>query len=82
MVTGASLPRRKNLSIQFFAAALGLDGEGPRLVYAEHLFGEEAALGLVGTHRLDREIGRVFFDDPSRMFRDLLGDAAERALAP
>jgi hypothetical protein len=49
-------------------------------VYAEALFEEPKALNLLGTHLVDTEIGRDFFAEPTRMKRDLLGDAAEQIL--
>ena len=33
-------------------------------------------MDLLGTHLLDTDIGVAFFEDPWRMHRDLLGDAA------
>ena len=81
VVMGPQLPRKDNLAIQYFARLLGEDGEGKRIIYAEALFEESAALNLVGTRLIDTCIGRAFFDDPQRMHRDLLGDAARKYLA-
>jgi hypothetical protein len=76
VVMGSALPRQGNLALQYFARLLGEKGEGERIIYAESLFDEARALNLLGTHLLDREIGVAFFDDPRRMHRDLLSDAA------
>jgi hypothetical protein len=76
IVMGSPLPRSGNLAVQYFARLLGVKGEGRRLVYAESLFEESRALNLLGTHLLDTQIGVAFFDDPQRMHRDLLADAA------
>jgi len=73
---GSQMPRRGNLDVQYFAHLLGLKGEGPRLTYAEALWEEPAALRLLATRLVDKEVGRMFFDDDQRMFRDLLADAA------
>lgn len=51
-----------------------------RLVYAESLRTEEEALGLLATHIIDEDIGRVFFDDEMRMQCDLLSEGASKRL--
>jgi hypothetical protein len=76
VVMGSALPRKDNLAVQFFARLLGEAGEGRRIVYAEGIFDEGRALGLLATHLADTEVGADFFDDPRRMHRDLLADAA------
>jgi len=80
IVVGSQMPRRGNLDVQYFAHLLGLKGEGPRLTYAEALWEEPAAIRLLASRLVDREVGRIFFDDDQRMFRDLLGDAAAEYL--
>jgi hypothetical protein len=76
VVMGSAMPRKGNINVQYFAKRLGGTGEGPRIVYAESLWDEEKALNLLGTHLLDTAIGAAFFNDPERMHRDLLADAA------
>ncbi|HEV3120409.1 MAG TPA: hypothetical protein VGY53_00835 [Isosphaeraceae bacterium] len=80
VVLGSQMPRKGNVAVQYFARCLGTDGESRRLVYAEQSSGEQAALNLLATHQLDSEIGVAFFNDPERMERDLLGDAASEYL--
>jgi hypothetical protein len=80
IVMGTQLPRRGNLAVQYFARLFGETGEGDRVVYAEAIFDEARALDLLGTRLLDTRIGTAFFDDPSRMHRDLLSDAARAYL--
>jgi hypothetical protein len=80
IVLGSQLPRRDNLAVQYFARLLGEPGEGRRIVYAEGLGDEQRALDLLGTRLVDTRIGVAFFDDPTRMHRDLLGDAAREVL--
>jgi hypothetical protein len=77
---GPQLPRKDNLAVQYFARLLGEPGEGRRIVYAESLFDEPEALDLLATHLVDTQVGLDFFDDPMRMHRDLLGDAAREYL--
>ena len=74
------MPRRDNVGTQYFARLLGEKGEGKRVLYAEAIFDEARALNLLGTKLIDTRIGEDFFDDPLRMHRDLLGDAARAYL--
>lgn len=80
VVCGSQMPRQGNLAVQYFAWLLGEPGEGPRIVYAEGIFDEPKALNLLGTHQLDTDVGAAFFNDPRRMHRDLLADAAKEVL--
>jgi hypothetical protein len=66
--------------VQYFARLLGQSGEGRRIIYAESLFEEPRALDLLATHLVDSRIGVEFFNDPERMKRDLLSDAAQQYL--
>lgn len=81
VVMGRPLPRKDNLAVQYFARLLGEPGEGRRIVYAESLFDEPKALDLLATRVVDAQVGLDFFDDPTRMYRDLLGDAASAYLS-
>jgi hypothetical protein len=80
VVMGMQLPRKGNLAVQYFARLLGEPGEGRRIIYAESLFDEPRALDLLATHLVDTQVGIDFFNDPQRMKRDLLSDAAEQYL--
>ena len=76
LVIGRQLPRKDNLAVQYFARVLGESGEGKRIIFAEGLGEEPRALDLLATYRVDTQVGIDFFNDPSRMTRDLLADAA------
>lgn len=78
VVIGSQMPRRDNRVVQLFAALLGVPGEGPRIVYAEGLYEEQRALNLLGTHLLDDRAATAFFNDPTRLQRDLLADGAAK----
>src|SRR5262249_18003502 len=80
IVLGSQLPRKNNLGVQYFARLLGVPGEAPRIIYAEGLGTEQRALDLLGTYLVDTRVGTAFFDDSTRMYRDLLGDAAKQIL--
>ncbi|MDC3960999.1 hypothetical protein [Polyangium jinanense] len=86
----AHMARPGNLSIQYFAAWLGepVAGraadervvDGARIIVAENIFDTDRSIALVGTHLVDRSAAAAFFDDPLRLDRDVLSDAAEEAI--
>ena len=80
LIPGASLPRKNSLAVSYFAKLFEQEGEGNRVIYAESQFDESQDLQLLATHLLDSRIGEVFFDDSSRMNRDLLGPFANAHL--
>ena len=80
LIPGSPMARENNLAVQFCAKLIGEKGEGPRIVYAESLFDESAALLKLGTHLFDTQIGKDVFSDPWRMHRDALGPASARYL--
>jgi hypothetical protein len=77
VVQGSAMPRKGHMAVQYFARLLGETGEGRRIIYAEALFDETRALALLGTHLLDTQLGADVYDDPQRLHRDLLADAAK-----
>jgi hypothetical protein len=80
IVMGSALPRKDNLAVQFFATILDEPGEGKRIIYAEALFDEAKALRLLAASNIDADAARAFFDDPTRLHRDLLAEAAAKYL--
>ena len=76
LIPGAVMSRKNSLAVSYFAKLFEQSSEGGRVIYAESQFDERQDLNLLGTHLLDSDIGRVFFDDKSRMKRDLLGPYA------
>jgi hypothetical protein len=80
IIPGAAMPRTNSLPVGYFAKLFEQEGEGNRVIYAESQFQDSQALKLLGTHLLDSRIGTAFFDDSSRMKRDLLGPYAEAYL--
>jgi hypothetical protein len=77
VILGSALPRKENLTVQYFARLLGEPGEGRRITFAESIRDEPKALDLMATRTVDTTIGVDFFNDPLRMHRDLLADAAK-----
>ena len=80
VIPGRQTPRADNAAVQYFARLFGEPGEGRRVVYAEGLFVEDQALDLLGTRRLDGKLSVAVFDDPYRMYRDILADGARAAI--
>lgn len=77
VILGMQTPRVDNAAVQYFARLFGeTRGEGRRVVYAEGLGDEEKAINLLGTLRLDGKLSIAVFNDPFRMYRDLLADVA------
>lgn len=82
IVTGVHQARTRSFALQYFQKRFAeAPGEERRVAYAEGAHDPEEARSLVGTRRLDRAIAFAFFGDEKRMQRDLLGDAAQHALA-
>ena len=79
VVPGRKTPRPENAAVQYFARLFGEPGECRRVVYAEGL-SEDQAVDLLGTLRLDGKLSVAVFDDPYRMYRDILADGARAAL--
>lgn len=82
VVSSGHMPRIQERRMQYFQALLGEPEEGHRVVYQEGGDGSvDSALDLLATHVLDESISREYFkNDPWRMHRDLLSDAAKRWL--
>jgi hypothetical protein len=77
VIMGSAPPRKENLAVQYFSRLLKQSGEGPRITYAESVYDEPKALGLMVARQIDTTIGVDFFNDPTRMHRDLFNDAAK-----
>ncbi len=81
IVQGVQTPRVENAAVQYFVRIFGeTSGEGPRVVYAEGLWDEDKAMNLLGTRRLDGKLSVAVFNDPFRMYRDILADVARAAI--
>ncbi len=79
VIISAHMPREGQLALQYFQRLLR-EPEGLRIVYAEGLWEEPKALQLLATHLIDSQIAAGFFDEPRRLHRDLLADAAAEYL--
>jgi len=75
-IQGAVLARDGDLTKQYFKRLLHIEKEGFRLVYKELYFPPTPMLTLLATRSVDRGISVAIFNNPDRMFRDVLSDAA------
>ena len=76
VIKGAVFARTDNLAKQYFEKLLDIRGEGSRLAYMELYFPPTPMETLIATRAVDGGLAVAFFDDPDRMFRDALADAA------
>tara|TARA_R110002095_G_scaffold204934_2_gene187948 strand:- start:2969 stop:3295 length:327 start_codon:yes stop_codon:yes gene_type:complete len=75
-VKGAVLARDDNLSMQYFERLLHTQHAGMRLISMERYVPPTPMLTMLATRHVDRGISLAFFDNPDRMFRDVLADVA------
>jgi hypothetical protein len=80
VVLGAKTSRPGNLAYSYFVNLLGAAEDGHRVVYAESVFDEKGADGVLAQLLTDRRLSVDFFADERRMERDLLADGAEARL--
>jgi hypothetical protein len=90
IVLGPPLPRTGDVAMQYFSSILKLRPPSSslcphlrqqnassyqRLIYAESIWTEKEAIGLLATHIADEELGEVFLQDPNAMHQDILSAA-------
>jgi hypothetical protein len=80
VVLGAKTARPGNLAYTYFVNLLGTAEDGHRVIYAEGIFDEKGADGILAQLVTDRRLSVDFFADERRMERDVLADGAEQRL--
>jgi hypothetical protein len=75
-VCGPGQGRRDNIEIAAAAAFMGKDAIGLRLFYLENALTIPDGLKSVASILIEKNLGQAVFNDPYRMWRDLLADAA------
>lgn len=80
VVCSVHMARQGESHMQYFLRLLAQQDEGRRVVFFEGNAEQQDALNLLGTHELDSDIARVYFNDPDRMHRDLLGSVTAEFL--
>jgi hypothetical protein len=81
IVLGGKTMRPGNVTYNYFVHLLGAEEDGHRVVYAEGIFDQKGADGVLATLLTDRRLATDFFADERRMERDLLADGAAAYLA-
>ncbi|RNA07945.1 hypothetical protein BpHYR1_002165 [Brachionus plicatilis] len=79
LLCSSHMPKNKHIFVQYFQNLLSVGFEGDRLVYAE-TSDDEVCRDLLKTHITDKLIGTNLFNEPMRMHRDLLADAAAQII--
>ena len=75
LILGPKGPRNGFIIKQYFEKLLDDEHAGSeQILYAENLTDEQLALNVLGSWLLDTHTGEAFFDDRTRLHRDLLMD--------
>lgn len=77
-VCGVAFGRRDNVEIAAAMSLMGEESVGTRLLYLENAHDLPQAMACLAAALADRDLGEGVFNDPYRMWRDLLGDVAAR----
>lgn len=80
VVLGSKTARPGNLVFGYFVNLLGVAEGGHRVIYAESIFDDKGAEGILASLLTDRRLSVDFFADERRMERDLLADGAQARL--
>ena len=74
VVPGGAAARRDRLEVAAAMSVLGRSALNHRIFYAENVYDVDGAIQIVAGLEIDRALAETFFDDSTRMWRDLLGD--------
>ena len=80
VVRGSHPARDGNVVYSYFLNLLGAGEAGRRVIYAEGVFDDDRARGVLAAILADRHLAVDVFGDPMRMDRDLMGDGAKARL--
>ncbi len=75
-VCGPGQGRRDNIEIAAAMSIMGREAVGVRLLYLENAFTIADGLRFLASALVEKDLGRVVFNDPYRMWRDLLAETA------
>jgi hypothetical protein len=76
LILGSKSIREGCVSKLYFYELLDEHYEGKRILYAENTFDELRAMTILGSWLLDAYAGNAFYDDSSRLHRDLMENSA------
>lgn len=77
VIPGPITARLNNLNAAVTASVMGPELLGKRIFYSENFYDEAGILSYVQMLMRDRKLSIMLFNDPYRMWRDLLADTSE-----
>ncbi len=80
IILTAHMAQSKQCIYQYFQKYFNETAEGHHIIVLEDSNTDEMAIKLLGKHILDTDIANAFFNDPDRMHKDLLYQAAQKYL--
>lgn len=80
VVPGPATARVNNLGVAAAAAVLGEAALGKQIFYSEAIYDDEGIVRYVQTLMRDKHFSTLMFDQPYRMWRDVLSETAEKYL--
>jgi hypothetical protein len=76
VIPGPITARLNNLNVAVTASVMGRNLIGERIFYSENIYDEQGMIAFVEMLMRDKKLSTVLFDNPYRMWRDLLADAS------
>lgn len=76
LITGPKTAREGNLQSQYFLFLFSEKETGNRVIYTENVFDRDHALSILRTVLNDRKAGQLFYNDHTRLEKDLMADGA------
>lgn len=80
VVPGPATARANNLGVAAAATVLGKSALGKQIFYSEAIYDDEGILRYVQTLVRDKHFSTQMFDQPYRMWRDVLSETSEKHL--
>ena len=77
VIPGPITARLNNLNTAVTASVMGRDLLGKRIFYSENFYDEAGIRSYVAMLMRDKKLSDMLFDNPYRMWRDLLADTSE-----
>ncbi len=81
VVPGPATARINNLGLAAASAVLGESALGKKIFYSEAIYDDEGILRFVQMLMRDKHFSTLMFDQPYRMWRDVLSETSEKYLS-
>jgi hypothetical protein len=76
VIPGPITARLNNLNVAVTASVMGRELLGKRIFYSENVYDEAGIISYIEMLMRDKKLSVMLFDDPYRMWRDLLADTS------